>query len=240
MNKKFLFLSKIFGLIVFYLLIFVASVFFTMSFLIKGDEIKTPDFIGKSLKEAYEIASSEGIYLKKKKGNFSKDDQPLTVIDQFPTVGSKIKGKSTVIIFVTSDLIEVDVPDLSGYNLKRSVEMLEKKGLKKGYVSYIEAEDVPVDFVIAQSYPFGVNVPEGTEIDILVSRGKKEKSFIMPDIIGMKAADVLFFFEKKGLKISKITDVPYPGLESGIIIRQFPSSGHWINAKVRIGIEVSE
>ena len=240
MNKKFLLLSRIFGLVIFYVLIFVTSVFFTMSFLIKGEEISAPDLVGKSLKEAYEIASKKGVYLKKKRGIFSKDYKPLSVIDQFPKSGTKIKEKSYIIVYVTSELIEVSVPDLSGYDLKKSEEILEESGLKKGYVSYIDADDVPVDFIVSQSYPFGVKVPSGTEVDILVSRGKREKSFIMPDIIGMRAERVLVFFEKKGLKISKITDVSYPGLESGVIIRQFPSSGHWINSKVRIGIEVSE
>ena len=240
MNKRILFLSKIFGLVLFYSLILIASVFLTMSFLIKGEEIVAPDFTGKSLKESYEIAAKKGIYLKKVSGNYDSNYKPLTVINQVPVPGVRIKEKSFIKVFITSEVVEVIVPELTGYNLTDCEKLLRENDLKKRYVSYMDAWDVPVDFVIAQSYPTGVRVPRGTEIDILASRGTREKSYIMPDIIGKKAANVLVYFESRGLKISKITKMPYPGLQPDVVIKQFPLSGYRINTKARISIEVSE
>lgn len=240
MNKKVLLVSKIVGLVLFYSLVLVASVFLTMSFLIKGDEIISPDLTGKSLKEAYEIAAKKGIYLKKIAGVYDSNYAPLTVINQAPVGGIRIKEKSFIKVFITSEVVEVIVPDLSGYNINDCEKLLRENDLRKRYVAYMDASDVPVDFIIAQSYPPGVRVPRSTEIDILASRGSRDRSYIMPDIIGKKAANVLLYFESRGLKISEITKTPYPGLEPNVVIKQYPLSGFPINTKARVSIEVSE
>jgi serine/threonine-protein kinase len=240
MKKKFLLLSKITGLFVFYMLILIASIFLTMSILIKGEEVKAPNLIGKSLKEAYTISAEKGIYLKTEIGDYGKNYKPLTVIDQFPSPDTHVKENSFIKVFINSELTEVIVPDLSGHNLKECEKLLNESDLKKGFVAYIEDKNVPVDFIISQSYASGKRVPRGTLIDLLVSKGKRDNSFMMPDIIGMEAKRVLYYFESKGLRISKITHVPYQGLPSGIIIKQFPTSGFRINQKNLISIQVSE
>lgn len=93
MKKKFLLFSRIMGLVAFYFLVLIASIFLTMSVLIKGDEIRAPKLIGKTLKEAYQITSSRGIYLKKEIINFDKNYNPLTIIDQFPASNTLVKEK---------------------------------------------------------------------------------------------------------------------------------------------------
>lgn len=240
MKKKFLLLTKIVGLALFYALVLIASVFFTMSALIKGEELKTPDMKGKSLNEAYKIATENGVYLKKYLGNYGKQYKPLTVINQFPAPGIRIKEKSFIQVFVTSDIVEVIMPDLSGYSLRESERLLRDNNLRKRYISYMDARDVPVDFIISQSIPSGARVPSDTEVDILVSRGRRGKSYIMPDIIGKRIDDVSAYFDEIGLKISETVKISYPGLEPGVIIKQEPTSGFPINSKARIHIQVSE
>lgn len=240
MKKKFLLLTKIIGLAVFYILVFIASVFFTMSILIKGEELKAPDMRGKSLNEAYKIATESGVYLKRILGNYGKQYKPLTVINQFPAPGVKIKEKSFIQVFVTSEIVEVIMPELVGYSLRESEKILRDNDLRKRYISYMEARDVPVDFVISQSVPPGARVVSDSGIDILVSRGRREQAYIMPDVIGKRLETVENHFAEMGLQISEKVSVSYPGLEPGIVIKQNPTSGFRINSKARITIEVSE
>ncbi len=240
MKKRLLFLSKIFGMVAFYSLVLIASVFLTMSVLIKGEELTAPNLIGKNLNEAYQITSHKGIYLKKEIINFDKSYKPLTIIDQFPSPNTRIKEKSFVKVYVTAELTEVVLPDLSGQNLKDSEQALNENNLKKRFISYINSDDIPVDSVISQSYPPGSKVPVGTDIDLLVSKGARDRSFIMPFIIGMKAEKVVYQFERLGFQISKITRVPYSYLEPGVVVQQFPSPGFRINPKNLISIQISE
>lgn len=240
LKKKALLLSKIMGFILLYSAMLVVSVFLTMSFLIKGEELAAPDFTDMNLKDALAKAKKHGIYLKKNVGNYDRNYKPLTVINQSPAAGVRIKEKSFIMVFVSSDIVEVIVPDLTGYNLTDCEKLLAENDLKKRYVSYMDALDVPVDFVISQSYPPGSRVHTGTEVDILISRGQRNKSYIMPDIIGRYVEDVRGYFHTLGLKLSRETRVEYPGLEPDKVIKQYPKSGYRINARARISIEVSK
>jgi len=129
---------------------------------------------------------------------------------------------------------------MTNYRLKEVEKILKENDLTKRYVSYIEADSIPVDLVVSQSYPPGAKIPRGSGIDFLVCRGRKEKSYVMPDVIGMRAEKMLILFENKGFKVSKITEIVYPDLESGIVINQYPQSGHKINSKNLISAEVSK
>ena len=62
------------------------------------------------------------------------------------------------------------VPDLRGMTLDRARQMLELHNLRVGNVTY-EPSDEPADIVIAQNPFEGTMQPEGTAIDLVVSRG---------------------------------------------------------------------
>jgi len=237
-KKKLLPLAKVFGFILLYIIIFIISVFFTMKALIKGEEIDAPNLMGISLEKAQKIAVKHKLHLKRIDGNYDRNYAPLTVINQTPDPGVRIKERSYITVFVTSDMVDVIVPDLVGYNLNDCEKLLSENNLRKRYVSYMDAEDVPVDFVIAQSYPPGAQVPTGTEIDILLSKGSKEKSYIMPDVIGKKYSDVKIYFEMRSLEVIQNQEY-YHGLEPGLVVKQYPLSGYPINEKARISIGVS-
>jgi serine/threonine-protein kinase len=240
MNKKVILIGKITGIVFFYFLVFFLAVFFTVSLLVKGDEITVPDLIGKSLQEAYAIAAKKGIYLKKTIGDFGGTYPPNSIVNQFPAPESNVKEKSVLKIFVASEVSQVPVPELISLSQKESERLLKKNRLKKGYVAFITADDVLADNVICQSVPNGIQVAEGSAIDLLISKGGGSRSFVMPDLIGKAADKVLVFFENKGLKISKIEEISYFGLKPGIILKQFPSPGFEISAKNLIGIQVSK
>jgi len=240
MKRRLLQISKVLGIAAFYGFILVISIYFTMSILIKGDEIKAPDLIGKSIDDATLTASRQGFHLKKITGNYSRNYKPLTVIEQIPEPGVYIKKNSNLKIFITSELIEVIVPDLAGYTREESRKLIKESELKKRYVSYVHSDKVPQDFIISQSLTPGSHVPINSDIDILVSKGKRNHEYIMPDIIGKNAEKILTYFEIIGLKIEKITEVSYPGLRPNIIIWQNPAQGFKISSKNRISIQVSE
>ena len=240
MNRAFVRTIRILGIAAVYSFVFTASVFLTMSLLIKGDELTTPDLIGKTVKSAYEVAAQRGLYIRKVVGDFGGGYLPGTVVNQSPAPNTKVKAKSVVKIFIPLDLAQIIVPDLTGYSMRDSENILKKNKLKKGHVSYIAVKDVLLDMVLSQSYPSGSRISENSAVDILVSRGPESPSYVMPDLIGKEASKVLVFFESKGLKLSKIEDVPYFGLKPGIIVKQFPSPGFEISMRNQIGIQVSK
>jgi beta-lactam-binding protein with PASTA domain len=240
MNKKVVLAGKLAGIACGYGLVLFLSVFFTVSLLVKGDEVSAPDLTNMSLQDAYATASRRGVYLKKVIGDFGGTYAPNTVVSQFPAAQTRVKEKSVVKIFVASEVGQTVVPQLVGLSQKQSEALLKKSKLKKGHTAFISAVDVMPDNVISQSAPAGSRAAEGSAVDLLLSKGGESRSFIMPDLIGREAVKVLVFFEGRGLKISKIEEVPYFGLKPGIILKQFPAPGFEISAKNLIGIQVSK
>jgi beta-lactam-binding protein with PASTA domain len=240
MNKKVIIIGKTAGIVFLYFLVFFLAVYFTVSLLVKGDEINTPDLIGKSLTEAYSIAAKKGIIIKKVIGDFGSTYSPNTVVNQFPAPNSGVKEKSVLKIFVASEVGQTVVPELIAQSQKESEDLLKKNKLKKGHVAFISSRDIPLDSVLSQSAPAGSRMAVGSAVDLLISKGGESLSFVMPDLIGKQADKVLFFFETQGLKISKIEEIAYFGLKPGIILKQFPSPGFEISAKNLIGIQVSK
>jgi len=240
MNKKVLLAGKIAGIVLGYFLVFFLAVFSTVSLLVKGDEVKAPDLLGKPLQEAYAVAAQKGVYLKKIVGDFGGTYAPNTVVNQFPAPETSVKVKSIVKIFVASEVGQTVVPMLVALSQKEGEALLKKSKLKKGHSAFISAADVMPDVIVSQSLPAGSRTAEGSAVDLLISRGGESRSFVMPDLIGKEAVKVLVFFEGQGLKISKIEEVSYFGLKPGIILKQFPSPGFEISSKNLIGIQVSK
>jgi len=240
MNTRVLQAVRIIGIFFAYSFIFAASVFLTMSILIKGDEIPAPDLSGLTLKEAYDLAAQKGLYLKKIAGDFGRIYPPQTVVNQHPGPGSQVKAKSVIKIFINSELAEVVVPELTGKSLRQSEQLLKQGKLTRGFVSQIAVRDTPIDTVIAQSTAPGSRLAENTPVDLLVSKGPDTAIYIMPDVIGKEAARVVVFFENQGLKISKIDRVSYYGLKPGVILKQFPSPGFEISTRNLITLQVSQ
>jgi len=240
MNKKVVLAGKVMGIAFGYFLVLFLAVFFTVSLLVKGDEVSAPDLTGMPLQDAYAAAARKGVYLKKIIGDFGGTYAPNTVVSQFPAAETSVKEKSVVKIFVASEVGQTVVPQLVGLGQKESEALLKKSKLKKGHTAFVSAADVMPDSVISQSAPAGSRVAEGAAVDLLLSKGGESRSYIMPDLIGKEAVKVLVFFEGRGLKISKIEEVPYFGLKPGVILKQFPAPGFEISAKNLIGIQVSK
>ncbi len=224
----------------FFAAVFAYTVVSTMGILIKGKEIKTPDFINLSLKEAKHKAYEKDIRLKELPLN-STVAKPEFVISQYPLPGSLIKesGNRIIKIFYTPKKSEVIMPDLSGLNISDSKKILTENNLK-WYYSYIYSDTAPIDYVISQTYIAGKKIKKGSRVAVLISKGQRTNSFIMPEVIGQNANSVFSFLEEEGIKITKVSYTVYEGLEPGIIINQSPRQGYKINNRSIINIEVSE
>ena len=61
----------------------------------------------------------------------------------------------------------------------------------------------------------------------------------MPDLIGKKAQATITKLQALGFKVADVRHVFYPGLDAGIIIKQFPPHGYGIAKRNLITLEVS-
>jgi serine/threonine-protein kinase len=211
-----------------------------MGILIKGKEIKTPDFTNLSLIEARQKAYEKNIKLNEMLLN-SEMAEPEVIISQYPQPGSLIKesGNRTIKVYYTPKKSEIIMPDLSGLSISECKNVLDDNNLK-WYFAYVYSDIAPIDYVISQTYIAGSKIKKGNRVGVLISRGRLGVSFVMPEVIGKSADYVIGVFEEKGIKISSISYSTYEGLAPGVIINQSPRQGYKINKRSIIKLEVSE
>ena len=81
--------------------------------------------------------------------------------------------------------------------------------------------------------------PGRRQVALLVNRGERGASYVMPDLIGVngdRAADIL---RDRGFRVAVVGSNPYPGVAAGIVIRQSPQAGFQIGPGEPISLEVS-
>jgi beta-lactam-binding protein with PASTA domain len=104
----------------------------------------------------------------------------------------------------------------------------------------VEVPDpAPEGTVLAQRPPAGERDlgPEG--VALLVSRGQRDVSYVMPDLIGRDARFVLEMLERAGLKVADVRYRSYPGVAPGIVLRQSPQAGQRVSARAALSLDVS-
>lgn len=241
-KKRVLVISKVIGFIALYCTVFIVTVYFTMYSMIKSDEIKVPNLIGLDIKDVMKIAKNNKFRIRRKVGYFKGDYNPSTVIDQSPEKKVNIKKNSFVIVYITADIQKVTVPDLEGFTIGDAEKKLEELNLRKRYISYMESKNIPSNLVIGQSYSPGelVNIRRG--IDLLVSKGRRKVSYVMPDLIGKSLEEVKTILAKRGLKIAefRIERINYPLTPQEIVISQSPKPGFRISSNNLIDLKVSK
>ncbi|HEY2906354.1 MAG TPA: PASTA domain-containing protein, partial [Vicinamibacterales bacterium] len=109
-------------------------------------------------------------------------------------------------------------------------------GLAIASVSEIRSPEYPSDVVLAQEPP---PKSSGTRVALLVNRGDRGISYVMPDLIGVNGDRAAEILRQRGFRVAVVGSIPYPGVAAGIVIRQSPQAGFQIAAGEPISLEVS-
>ncbi len=132
---------------------------------LKGDkeEIaveKIKNLIGKEPKVSYEYAEME------------------TVMEQTPSQGTKITAETTISIVVSrgKETKTTIVPKVEGLTQSRAEKALKSSKLNVGDVTLTESDSVEEGIVITQTKEVGEEVPEGTEVGLVISLGKSQQN----------------------------------------------------------------
>jgi len=119
----------------------------------------------KDLKEKYDLNFEE-------KDEYSDDVTAGYVISTDPAAGEKVKKGDTVTLVVSKgpEIPQVTVLPFEGMPIDKVRDQLNSVGLECGQVTEQES-DQPAGTILQQSLEKGTQVPEGTAIDFVVSKG---------------------------------------------------------------------
>jgi serine/threonine-protein kinase len=147
------------------------------------------------------------------------------IMDQAPGPGMRVKTGRTVRVLVSSGVKGRLVPELRGQPVSHARILLSREGIRMGKITYVASHELPDHRVLAAHPAPGAPVGEGEAVHLLVSRGKPERAYLMPDLRGQFASRVRNRLEGAGLRVEVR---PWPGepRETNFIVEQTPPPGH--------------
>jgi beta-lactam-binding protein with PASTA domain len=215
------------------------SGFIVMKLYLAGGEVEVPDLTGKEVKEAERLLAMKGLSLKQVDGKNDPSIPKNHILSQDPGPNSRIKQNRTVRVVLSLGPEEVTVPTLVGKPLRNAQILLRQNGLLMGRTVYIHSDQVPMDSVIAQNPPGESKYSKKGKVDLLLSRGPFEKSYIMPDLIGKKLDLAKKVLEEIGLVVGRVEREVYDGVGLDVIISQNPKPGTIIKKENLVNLVVS-
>lgn len=223
-----------------YLVLFFSAAVGASRLLLRGELVIVPDLIGKTLQEARSEATQKKTTLHVRGYQYDSRFERGRVIAQEPPAQSRIKSHRSVQVTLSEGSEKVSVPRLEGRSLEWAAQSLKDAGLRRGRVSQIHSSQYAAGRIIAQYPAIEATVARGSAVHFLVSQGAWEPYFIMPDLIAKNADSVLRQLRSLDFKIAEIHPSFYPGLEPGIVIKQFPVHGFKVQKRNQIALEVSK
>jgi len=223
-----------------FLTIFFLSSILAYHMVLKGELVTVPDLIGKTLEEARVTLGSKRLSIAQAGIQFDKQWERGRIIFSEPPPGSKLNINGMVKVILSAGREKVITPRLIGEDFTSIAQILEDAGVVRGLISHVHYARRAAGKIMAQNPQSQEEVGRGTAISILVCEGEREESYLMPDLIGKKAEVVIPWLRSLNFKVEDVRDTYYPGLSSGIIIKQSPLQGYMIQKNYPITLEVSK
>lgn len=147
------------------------------------------------------------------------------VISQRPRPLDSIKEGRTVSVTLSLGPKTQRVPELKNFSLRQSRLLLTRRKLNAGRVVRVLHEGGAKETVLACAPGSGLEIEEGSPVDLLVRVGGRPKRYLMPSLEGQ---DLIFIKEKleaSGFRVSNVRYEERRGTDPNEIIDQFPKPG---------------
>ena len=203
---------------------------------IHGREVTMPNLVGKDVSEASKMLQSRGLVLRVADRIYS--DQPINVVlRQTPTAGLLMKVSQQAHVVLSLGQRQLQIPLLEGNSLRASRVELLRQGLQVGEVSAVTMPDQPADAIVLQNPKPGVGAAT-PRVDVLISQGPKETSYVMPHLVGLNEGDAQHRLDQAQMR-RKVNYVSASQWPRGSVIDQAPLPGAKVAASATIELTVA-
>jgi len=215
-----------------------ASALVTMRVVLASRDVAVPPLTGRTLAEAEALVASRGLTLRIEGRRHDAGVPAERVVTQEPPPGATLKTHRAVRLWLSLGPKRVSVPRVEGESVRTARSALEQAGVPLARV--IEVPDRSAEgTVLVQRPPAGDRDLGPDAAALLVSRGLRDASYVMPDLIGRDARAVLDVLERAGLKVTDVRYRSYPGVAPGIVLRQSPAAGQRVSSRAALSLDVS-
>lgn len=215
------------------------SALVTMRSVLTSQQVEVPSLLDKRMPEAGDLASRRGLLLRIE-GKRNDPRIPLDhIVAQEPAPGAALKSHRSVRVWLSLGPRRLNLPALEGQSLRTGRLALDQSQVAIARVAEVD-DPAAEGTVLVQRPPAGEVEAIEAGISLLVSRGSGRGDYLMPDLIGKRASDVLGTLQVVGLKVTDVRYRAYPGAPGGIVLRQSPAAGHRVSPHSAVALEVSK
>ena len=209
-----------------------------LQYALQSREVAVPDLSNLTPEEASAAVAAANLALRiESTRRVNQGIEAGRVADQDPGPSVVTRRGRSVKIWLSSGLIPGAAPTLIGASERAARQRLAEASFALQGMAEIRSAQYPTDAVVAQeSPPRG----RGQAIWLLVNRGERESTYVMPDLIGVDATTAAEVLRARGFRVTVVGDHPYAGLPAGIVLRQSPQAGFQIAPGESISLEVSQ
>lgn len=199
---------------------------------------EVPDVRDKVLEEAVRTLADAGFNTDTSEQRMSDLVPEGHVISQSEDAGERLKRGFTVKLVISTGPLRALVPTLTQGTLDEARIAIEKAGFSDGEVVY-EFSDFAKGTVLKQSPKAGVKMPEGTSVDLWVSKGPKEQNVAVPNLEKLTIREAESNLNRIGLKLGQITPVFDDAIEKDHIVSN-TRIGESVPPGTAIDVDVSQ
>jgi len=223
-NKKKKFQKRIIPLIMIFLFMSLTGVFGFqyINSKLKIPDIDTPQLEGKTKEEVINQLNKMHLQydIVEKTDPVVKENY---VIKQEPYYGGKMKANQKITLYVSLGKEKVAMPDLMNKDQRQASLLLQQMGFKEIKLKDEYSYDIPAGNVSKQEPAANDLIrPEETSVTLYISQG--QKTFKMPNLIGLTEDQARSILLKNGLVLNSIEKDYSSEQAEGKIYRQFPFS----------------
>ncbi len=186
---------------------------------IHGREVKVPDVTKLRAGDAQQRLEPLGLGIRIEDRVYSNAPRDI-VIRQSPKPGDSVRIGQRVHVVTSLGPQALPVPDLVGKSERAARIGLLEAGMQLGHVSSAHLDGQDPDTVLLQDPPSSVKSTHSPRMDLLLSEGPPEGSYVMPDLAGLMPVDAQRRLSGAGLVLGKFLTVPAPPEKRGAVVGQ--------------------
>jgi beta-lactam-binding protein with PASTA domain len=144
------------------------------------------------------------------------------VIDIRPSAGNQLRaGRDVTLRYAlpAAQMTPQNVPELRGLTVEDARERLQTAGLELGRRLDIHAT-IQAGTVIAQANPAQASLPQGSDVDVLVSLGPAPALTVLPDVRGLSEEDARAIALAAGITTPLVIDYQQASRAAGTVLEQ--------------------
>ena len=195
--------------------------------------VTVPNIVGMTVDNAKKELEKLGLNIKVSE-TVESDEEENTILEMNPTANMQAKKGDTIEVKVSGGVAKVKVPDLRDYEINYIKDLLTQKGLEWN-ISEQYSENIKSGYLINQYPERDTEVPEGTTIELTISKGPEVKLVSVSNYLGQNVDAAKSDLEALGLTVILQEQKTDNESEEGVVLSQSIESG----TKISVGAKIT-